>query len=209
VTQRGNRRQVVFFRDEDYRAYIAMLAKACRLAQTEVWAYCLMPNHVHFILVPSDTDGLRAVFGEAHRRYTRRINVREGWCGHLWQARFYSFPMDEAHLLAAVRYVELNPVRAGLVRRAEGWPWSSATAHLAGADDALVRVGPMLERVAQWREYLEGPGSAEQTDALRRHTRNGRPLGAARFIDVAERISGRVLRAGKPGRKRHSAARLG
>lgn len=126
VTQRGNRRQAVFFSHDDYRTYRTLLAGACRVARTQVWAYCFMPNHVHLILVPSHVDGLRQALGEAHRRYTRRINLREGWRGHLWQERFHSFPMDDAHLVAAARYVELNPVCAGLVQRAADWPWSSA-----------------------------------------------------------------------------------
>jgi len=124
VTQRGNRRQPVFFGDDDYKAYRALLAEGCRAAGVAIWAYCLMPNHVHLILVPSDADGLRAALGEVHRRYTRQVNLREGWRGYLWQGRFASFPMDESYLLACARYVELNPVRAKLVRRAADWRWS-------------------------------------------------------------------------------------
>ena len=105
VTQRGNRRLETFFSPDDYRAYVDLLAEHCRAARVAVWAYCLMPNHVHLILVPRDADGLRAALGEAHRRYTRRINFREGWRGYLWQGRFASFAMDERHLLAAARYV--------------------------------------------------------------------------------------------------------
>jgi len=116
VTQRGNRRQQVFFNDQDYAAYCALLAEGCRAAAVAVWSYCLMPNHVHLILVPSDERGLRAALAEAHRRYSRRVNFREGWRGYLWQGRFASVPMDGAHTLAAARYVELNPVRAGLAR---------------------------------------------------------------------------------------------
>src|ERR1051325_9749942 len=144
VTHRGNRRQRVFFDDDDYEVYRALLAEGCRAAGVAVWAYCLMPNHVHLILVPSDQDGLRAALGETHRRYTRHVNLREGWRGYLWQGRFASFPMDEAHLLAGARYVELNPVRARLVRRARDWRWSSARAHLTGRDDGLAVVRPLL-----------------------------------------------------------------
>src|SRR3954469_23445629 len=138
VAQRGNRRQTVFFGDDDYEAYRMLLSEGCRAAGVAVWAYCLMPNHVHLILVPSDADGLRAALGEAHRRYPRHVNFRENWRGFLWQGRFASFPMDEAYLLACARYVELNPVRARLARRARDWPWSSARAHIGGKDDGLV-----------------------------------------------------------------------
>jgi putative transposase len=109
VTQRGNRRQRTFFNDEDYAVYLELLSEWTRKHDVEVWAYCLMPNHVHLIVVPGTQDGLARAIGEAHRRYTRRINFREGWKGHLWQERFSSFPMDENHLLTAVRYVEMNP----------------------------------------------------------------------------------------------------
>src|SRR3990172_7401077 len=115
VTQRGNRRQATFFDDDDYQAYRDLMAEWCRRCGVRVWAYCLMPNHVHLIAVPGSPEALRQAVGEAHRRYTRLVNFREGWRGHLWQGRFASFVMDEGHLLAAARYVERSPVRAGLV----------------------------------------------------------------------------------------------
>jgi putative transposase len=136
VSQRGNRRQTTFFGDDVDRLYRELLAKAAGKARAEVWAYCLMPSHVHVILTPSDPDGLRNTVADLHRRYTAHINARNGWNGHLWQGRFGSVAMDEAHLFAAARYVALNPVRAGLATRAEDWPWSSARAHLAGLTTA-------------------------------------------------------------------------
>src|SRR3972149_902391 len=114
----------------------------CKERGVAVWAYCLMPNHVHLIAVPKSEDGPRRAIGEAHRRYTRRVNFREQWRGHLWQGRFASFVMDEPYLLAAARYVELNPVRAQLVAHGGDWPWSSARAHLSGRDDRVVKVAP-------------------------------------------------------------------
>src|ERR1700687_3531486 len=101
VDARGGRRQRVFFGSDDYEAYRALLAEGCRAAGVAVWAYCLMPNHVHLILVPSDADGLRAARGETHRRYTRHVNLREGWRGYLWQGRFASVAMDEAYPLSS------------------------------------------------------------------------------------------------------------
>ena len=201
VTQRGNRRLATFLIEDDYAAYRELLADACRGAGTQVWAYCLMPNHVHLILVPRDEDGLRAALGETHRRYTRRINAREGWHGHLWQERFHSFAMDEAHLRACARYVELNPVRARLVRRARDWRWSSARAHLAGKDDGLVRTAPLLKRAGDWRAFLADTLDEETLDALRRHGRTGRPLGSARYLDRLETRLGRPVRPGKRGPK--------
>ncbi|MCY3017535.1 MAG: transposase, partial [Planctomycetota bacterium] len=164
-------------------------------------AYCLMPNHVHLIAVPKSEDGLRRAIGETHRRYTRRVNFREGWRGHLWQGRFASFLMDEAYLLACARYVERNPVRAGLCRQAWKYPWSSAAAHVAGHDDDLVKAAPLLGLVPDWRAYLASDASAAQIEALRQHERTGRPLGSAAFVRALESLLGRTLSRQKPGRK--------
>jgi putative transposase len=200
VTQRGNRRQRTFFSQADYAAYRALLATWCREHDVVVWAYCLMPNHVHLILVPGREDGLRRALGEAHRRYTRSVNARRGRVGHLWQGRFASFPLDGGHLVAAARCVELNPVRAGLAARAEAWPWSSARAHLAGRDDGLVSVAPLLDAVGDWRAFLDGGTPGEDALALlRTHERTGRPLGDAGFVAQLEQRLGRRLRPGKRG----------
>jgi len=201
VTQRGNRRQQTFFGDDDYLEYRRLMAQWCADHRVGIWAYCLMPNHVHLVAVPRSADGLRRAIGEAHRRYTRRVNFREGWRGHLWQGRFASFVMDRPHLLRAVRYIERNPVRAGLVERAEDWPWSSAAAHLAGADDGLVSVRPMLRLVGDWRRYLSGPEDEELGRTLRRHEATGRPLGDDGFLARLEARVGRILRPRPPGRK--------
>ena len=201
VTQRGNRRQPVFFSDEDYRLYLALLAEGCWAARVEVWAYCLMPSHVHLILVPADEDGLRAALGEAHRRYSRHVNFREGWRGYLWQGRFASVAMDEAHLMAAARYVELNPVRAHLAERPQAWPWSSARAHLAGRDDTLACVRPLLDRIPDWAGFLSDGLSEAEHKAIRGGERTGRPLGSPGFVADLEQRLGRTLARQKPGPK--------
>jgi putative transposase len=201
VTQRGNRRQPVFFGDDDYRAYKSFLAEGCRNARVDVWAYCLMPNHVHLILMPHDADGLRAALAEAHRRYTRFINEREGWRGHLWQERFASFPMDESYLVACARYVEQNPVRAKLVKSARDWRWSSARAHLSAKDDGLATVRPMLEIVPDWSGLLRTKLDPEAHEAIRAGERTGRPLGPERFVTHLEKRLKRPLAKRKPGPK--------
>jgi putative transposase len=201
VTQRGNRRQQVFFGDEDYLAYRSLLAEGCRNAGVEVWAYCLMPNHVHLILVPSDEDGLRAALADAHRRYTRFINKREGWRGYLWQGRFASFPMDEAYTVACARYIEQNPVRARLARSARDWRWSSARAHLDGAKDPLVNASAMLDLIPDWRGFLGEKLSDKDHEAIRRGERTGRPLGSERFVTRLEKRLKRTLAKQKPGPK--------
>ncbi len=201
VTQRGNRRQKTFFCDNDYRYYIDLMSTFSRQSGTEVWAYCLMPNHVHLVMVPAEEDGLRAALGEAHRRYTRHINFREGWRGHLWQERFHSFTMDENYLISTVRYVERNPVVAGLCAHPQDWKWSSAHAHLMGKDDQLVRVKPMLDRIDRWGAYLSDADKRSDEDLIERHTRTGRPLGCADFVRKLEAVTGEALAPKRPGRK--------
>ena len=201
VTQRGNRRMPTFFQEDDYRAYITLMTEWCHRCGVEVWAYCLLPNHVHLIAVPATEDALRRGIGEAHRRYSRMINFRENWRGHLWQGRFTSFPLDATYFLAAARYVEQNPVRAGLAPDPQSWPWSSARAHLAGSDDELVRVGPLLEMTGDWRLFLSELATEEQLEDIRRHERTGRPLGPERFLDHLESVLSRTLKTEKPGPK--------
>ena len=206
VTQRGNRRETVFFQNDDYAPYLDLLTAAAAAADCAVWSYCLMPNHVHMILVPAHVDGLRGTLADAHRRYTRHINRRSGWTGHLWQGRFGSVAMDEAHLIHAARYVALNPVRARLVRRAQDWAWSSARAHLAARDDGVVTVAPLLARVPDFAGLLAGDEDEQAVSALRKSETIGRPLGTADWLEALEAQTGRRLRARKRGRQ--SAGKL-
>jgi putative transposase len=145
VTQRGNRRQQTFFCDEDYQSYVGFLAECCGAVEVKILAYCLMPNHVHLIAVPESSDGLRQAIGEVHRGYTRMVNFREGWRGHLWQGRSALSVFDEPHLLTAARYVELNPVHAGLANTPTRYRWSSAAAYVRGRDEDAVQVAHLLE----------------------------------------------------------------
>ena len=202
VTQRGNRRQETFFCDDDYQAYLDLMAHWCGEHKVQVWAYCLMPNHVHLIVVPKSEDGLRRAIGEAHRRYTRRINFRQRWRGRLWQGRFASFVLDEPYLLACARYVELNPIRAGLATAPSEYRWSSARAHIKRKDDCLVKVAPLLALASGWRRLLNSAATEEQIKAFRDHERTGRALGDDKFQKRLEKKLGRVLRRQKPGPKK-------
>ena len=199
VTQRGNRREPIFFEDGDQEVYRDLLAEQVKKRGVEVWSYCLMPNHVHLILVPSDELGLGLAVGEAHRRYTNFVNARGRWTGHLFQSRFASVAMDETHLIAAARYVPMNPVRARLVARPEAWPWSSARAHLEGRDDALVTVRPLLERIGDFAAFFSEGEDRSASAALRAAETTGRPLGSEAFVDGLERLLGRKLARGRPG----------
>jgi putative transposase len=201
VTHRGNHKQRTFFGEADYRLYTKYLRVACAETGTAVWAWCLMPNHVHLVLVPSAETGLAAVMRRTQGRYTRAINAREGWKGHLWQARFGSFVMDERHLLACGRYVELNPVRARLAAQADDWPWSSARAHLHGAVDGLTDPAPLLERWPDWRAVLGTWAEDETAAAIRERERSGRPLGGDAFLARLAEIVGRPILPGRRGRR--------
>lgn len=202
VTQRGNRRERTFFEDDDYALYLDLLAESKIKARSEIWAYCLMPNHVHLIVVPSDEDGLRRTVSDLHRRYTGYINARARMTGHLWQGRYGSVVMDEEHLFNAVHYVTLNPVRAGLVKRAEDWPWSSARAHLAGKDDKVVTVKPVLDRVGDFAALLDTPIDPDEAYvALRRAETVGRPIGGDEWLEGLEIKTGKTLKPGKRGPK--------
>ncbi len=191
----------VFFSDNDYRAYRAILTHQARRYKLQIWAYCLMPNHIHLVATPAKDNGLALPIGHAHSRFALVINRRKKWTGHLWQERFSSFPMDELHLLVAVRYVLLNPVRAGLVDRVEDWPYSSARTHLGDGADPLVFVGPMASRVEDWQSYLDSSASEEMSQNIRKHSKTGRPLGSEDFVRLLERRLGRSLRPRRPGPK--------
>ena len=209
VTQRGNRSQPTFFSDDDYRQYLALMGESSRLRRVQIWAYCVMPNHVHLVALPATADGLCRAIGEAHRRYTLGVNTREGWRGHLWQGRFRSYALDETHLVAAVRHVEQHPVRAGLVAEAGEYRWSSAAAHLAGRDDGLVTVAPLRKVFPDWRAFLAERPTAGEVERLRGHERSGRPLGSEAFLERLERALGVSVRPRKPGRPRRLRPNLG
>jgi putative transposase len=202
VTQRGNGRQQTFFDDDDYAFYRALLREHCKAASVAVWAYCLMPNHVHLILVPADEDGLRRALARVHRIYAGRVHERLQRTGHFWQGRFGCVAMDEAHCHAAIRYVAMNPVRAGLVKRAQDWRWSSVQAQLGIGEDGLTGVAAVRELAPDFAALLASAEDAEASMRLRRAETIGRPVGSAEFLARLERANGRVFQPGRRGRPR-------
>ena len=201
VTQRGVRSIHIFQTDSDRKAYLDFVAEELNRFGVEVLAWCLMTNHTHLIVVPKDSKLLARAIGEAHRRYTRMKNFLDGVRGYLFQGRFGSCVLDERHLLAAARYVELNPVSAGIVREAVDYPWSSARFHLdVSQGDALVRDKSLLGLVADWGEYLKGNDEPEVQTTLLRGIRTGRPAGSEQFVETIERLTGRNLGRRKAGR---------
>ena len=166
-----------------------------------VWAWCLMPNHVHLILVPQAEDGLRRAMARVHRRYAGFVHARRRRTGHFWQGRYGAVAMDEDHLAAAYRYVNLNPVRARLVKRAQDWPWSSARALLGVAEDGLTQLAPARDRFARFADLLEAEEDQKATARLRKGESVGRPVGSDAFLAALEAQSGRPLHALKRGPK--------
>jgi len=201
IVQRGNRRQKVFFSDQDRQFYVRLLKKYGDEAGITYWAYCLMGNHVHLVAVPKSPESFTKGLGAAHWKYTLSINIREGWRGYLWQGRFFSCPLDGRYLMAAMRYVECNPVRAGLVTRAEDYPWSSAHAHVFKQKDPLIKNCALQDEIRDWAGFLSTILPEYETNNLRKSTMTGRPAGDQNFIERLERITGRVLKEMKRGPK--------
>jgi len=201
VTQRGNMKVDVFLSEQDRLTYLRMLTKYAAAHGVRIWAYCLMTNHVHFVAVPVGADSLGRCFRDTHQAYASWFNKRLGQVGHLWQGRFHSCVLDDAHMWSAVRYVERNPVRAGLVGRAEDWRWSSAAAHCGRRTDPILSPIRMPWPVTNWSAYL-GQEDDEETKLLRAQTFTGRPCGSIEFIERLEGLLGRQLRPKKRGRKR-------
>jgi putative transposase len=202
LIQRGNRRQNVFFSDEDRAFYLILLKRQLDKFGVALWAFCLMANHVHMVAVPRAKESFARAIGEVHRQYTSVINTRENWKGYLWQGRFITYPLSESHLFAAIRYVERNPVRAGLIERAEDYAWSSARAHVRRESHPLLTPCPMETSIPDWSSYLGQSDRAEDIELFVRHASNGRPLGNDEFLKHLEALTGRVLMPQKRGRKK-------
>jgi putative transposase len=203
VTQRGNHRERVFFEDGDAEAYRCLLHAYVTRHEVEVSAYCLMPNHVHLVVVPTSSDGLHRAMRAVHSQYAQRVNRMRTLSGHLWQGRYFSSPLDPTHYLNAVRYVELNPVRAGMVVRAEDYSWSSAAAHCGRCHDPLLArtsgQSQLLSSISDWSRWLSEGVPAPMIDQLREHARRNLPCGSTEFINMLEGLAGRELRCKPQG----------
>lgn len=203
ITQRGNYRQNIFQDNEDRLCYLSWINDYSRKYKLSVFAYCLMDNHVHFIAVPRKEDSLAKVFSISHMRYSQYFNKKKKALGHLWQGRFYSCVLDEPYLMAALRYVEKNPVRAGIVKKAWRWKWSSAGVHV-GQRNGIIYLEDITNlidtSVEEWKQYIGSDENEEVIENIRKHTLLGRPLGTATFIAKLGKRVGRVLIALPRGR---------
>ncbi len=209
VTQRGNARQHLLAEDDDRAVYLNLLAENLELYRAALLGYCLMSNHVHLVLAPAKADSLARTLKATHGRYASYWNAKRRTSGHAWQGRFYSCPLDAAHLWAALRYTELNPVRAGMVPEATAWPSSSAAAHCGVSEAAeFLSMDAWNSRWnhAAWRAYLAAGASESELRAIRKSTHTGRPLGEDAFVGELEEATHRVLAPRKGGRPKTMSA---
>jgi putative transposase len=206
IVQRGNRREDVFFRDSDRSTYLDWLNEYCCQQGVQVLAYCLMTNHIHIVAVPATDDGLARTFRPLHSRYAKRVNRERGWNGHVWQGRFFSSALDESYLWAAIRYVERNPVRAGMVDSAEAYLWSSAGAHCGLRTDPVLTKDPgwleVMRSVGHWPSWLTDVDPPAQLTDLRERFRRCLPCGSDDFVRGLENRAGQPLVARPRGRPR-------
>jgi REP-associated tyrosine transposase len=200
IRHRGVRKDVIFHEDSDYFVYLRSLRNACVEFLVKIWAYALMTNHVHLIAVPEDRTAISRALQRTHTTYAEYFNGKYGFVGHVWESRPQMSVMDDTYARNAIRYVERNPVRAGLVQRAEDYLWSSAAAHCGLRDDPLLSPNPYASEIAQWSEWLKIDQTEEELREIRSHLSSGRPWCTPEMLLQLEELTGKKLGAGKPGR---------
>ncbi len=208
ITQRGHRGENVFFSDKDRRFYLKLLKEYSHQYGLDILAYCLMPNHVHLVAIPCDLSSLATALKVTHLRYSQYVNWTYGMTGRLWHGRFFSCALDRNYKWVAIKYVERNPVRVKLVRKAEVYPWSSAPGHTGRSKDPLL--SRFLEKrgnIGDWSAWLRERDDKEFIEQLRASTRTGRPLGCKYFLDRLEKGLGRTVRPKPRGRPPKNAKR--
>lgn len=202
----------MFFSNEDYLCYLSLWQEFAGRYNVRLRGYCLLPNHVHLVPVPSSADTLGHVVGIVHQHYSQLLNLREKSSGHRCQNRFFSCPLERDYLAPVLRYVECNATRANLVSNPWDYQWSSAQAHITGVDSTgLLDLSGWDASWPgdSWREYISQPAPADEIEAIRRATRVGRPLASEEVLDILEIAAGRSLRPRSVGRPRIHPAKSG
>jgi putative transposase len=204
ITQRGCRRQDIFFTDLDRDVYLGLLNENGAKYGVDLLTFTLMTNHVHHLMVPQKKDSLQWTLQMTHKRYAEYINAREGWTGHLWQSRFYSSPVDNDYFWVTVRYILQNPVKAGMVRHARDYRWSNAGYLCRGEINPHVtsdeKWSSLLSTQRNWTEWLSTEEDPQKIAELKRSTLRDLPTGSDQFLDRLERDFGVQARAPKIGR---------
>ncbi len=184
VTHRGNNRQDIFNTHDDYIKYLTYLKSDLDANKSRLVAYCLMSNHVHLIIIPSNQKSLSKIIGSTHGHYTQYFNRENKTSGHLFEGRFHSCPLDKNHLIHAARYVERNPIRAGLVKIPWEYPWSSAKAHVRGESEIGILDGEIWDEFIMktgldWGDFINDPEQVSVIEKIREFTNSGKS-----FIDI-------------------------
>jgi putative transposase len=211
ITQRGNYRQQIFSDNADHKKYLSLLRDESKRYDLIILAYCLMPNHVHFIVIPEEEDSMALTFKYAHMKYSQYYNKKMHVNGHLFQGRFFSCIMDERYTLACARYIERNPVRVKMCKKPHSWEWSSARIH-CGIDSydefGVNRLFDYIdEQQKNWKEFIETPDDSDEIKRIRKQTRNGRPIGATNdFVERLEKRLNRFLKPKPKGRPKKGGA---
>lgn len=207
ITQRGNNRQNVFEDGKDKKIYLDLINEYSKKYDLSHLAYCLMDNHVHFISIPHNKNSLSRVFSVVNMRYSQYFNKKMDKSGHLWQGRFYSCVLGDGHLLVALRYVERNPVRAGMVKEAWNWEWSTAGEHI-GKEKGLLELTDLTKTVdinlRDWKKFLDTEEKEDELNKIRTHTKLGFPLGSKEFVNELSSKTGKLLNLiprGRPKKK--------
>jgi putative transposase len=202
ITQRGNRGDFIFFEKEDYKTYLDILNEQCLKLGVSLYSYCLIPNQVHFIAEPSEAQNLSRAIGETHRRYTNIINKRQGWTGHLFQNRFFSYACDEQYMIRAARYIETLPVTLKLTPHPQNYLWSSAKSRIRiNQNNNIIKPFSGFQTINNWEDFLMRPMNESEINMIQLHLQTGRPRGSNMFLDTIERQIGRSVRPKKRGRK--------
>jgi len=206
VLNRGNARATVFHKSGDYDAFLEVMSEATLRTPMRILAYCLMPNHFHLALWPREDGELSRWMHWLMTTHVSRYLRHHQSTGHVWQGRFKAFPtQDDDHLLTVLRYIEGNPLRAGLVERAEAWPWSSLR-WLASPEQAPVRLKPgTVPRGRLWVESVNAAATVRELETVRECVRRDRPFGAADWVVDTARALGLEYSLHSQGRPRRAA----
>jgi putative transposase len=204
IFNRGNHKSDVFFLDSDKLLFLKLLDECGERFGVAYLAFCLMNNHMHLNAIPETETSFAKCFAEVKRKYTLIINARESWTGNMWDGRYHSFPMDDVYLFNCVRYSEKNPVKAGIVNKAEDYPWSSAAEHMSGKRRSILRLADIRKHldIPDWSRYLKEEDDPGLETEIELHARSGRPMGSKEFVERLEKLAGRSLTPKRGGRKR-------
>jgi len=201
ISQRGNRGESIFFEKEDFSNYLELIQKNLNDFKIDLLSFCLLPNQIHLLMEPKHKDDLSRCIGETNRQYTRYINQKKNWTGHLFQNRFFSYAMDDQHALRAARFIETLPVTAKITEKPQNYLWSSAKYRIKTIENSPIKPFNMFHLDQNWEDFLGRIMDTEELKKIQTHLQTGRPRGNTLFLDTVEQQIGRPVRPQKRGRK--------